>query len=189
MVRDALDREPDALITITTPVSQIAANATLDYGRPATCDLQCRVQPLCRRHRRRTPCIKPAHISGSQFLAPYDRIVPLMLLQEPDMQVSGHDLHLQRTQWHLWRELKSRAVGESLGLQVESASIISAADLTLAAEGLVSKGIEAFVLPTEATVAVWLASHHTGRERTWPARDVYRGERRLPRRDDRRGRL
>ena len=35
------------------------------------------------------PCIKPAHISGSQFLAPYDRIVPLMLLQNPDMQVVG----------------------------------------------------------------------------------------------------
>ena len=34
MVRDALDRDPDALITITTPVTQIAANATLDMDDP-----------------------------------------------------------------------------------------------------------------------------------------------------------
>ena len=45
------------------------------------------------------------------------------------------------------------AVAESLGLHIESSSIVTAADLPIAAEGLISKGIEAFILPTEATVA------------------------------------
>ena len=151
MVRDALDRDPDALITITTPVTQMAVGATLDMEDPPIVIFNVVSNPY---HAgiADSPCIKPAHISGSQFLAPYDRIVPLMLLQDPDMQVVG-TIFTTNEASGVFGANQITAVGESLGLKVENASIVSAADLTLAAEGLVSKGIEAFLLPTEATVA------------------------------------
>ena len=151
MVRDALDRAPDALITITTPVAQMAVGATLDMEDPPVVIFNVVSNPYAAGIAD-APCIKPAHISGSQFLAPYDRIVPLMLLQNPDMQVVG-TIFTSNEPSGVFGASQISAVGESLGLQVESASIVSAADLTLAAEGLVSKGIEAFILPTEATVA------------------------------------
>ncbi len=154
MVRDALDRDPDALITITTPVAQIAANATLDMEDPPVVIFNVVSNPYAAGIAD-APCIKPAHISGSQFLAPYDRIVPLMLLQNPDMQVVG-TIFTSNEPSGIFGASQISAVGESLGLQVESASIVSTADLTIAAEGLVSKGIEAFILPTEATVAAGL---------------------------------
>jgi len=154
MVRDALDKEPDALITITTPVTQIAANATLDMEDPPLVIFNVVSNPYAAGIAD-APCLKPPHISGSQFLAPYDRIVPLMLLQYPDMQVVG-TIFTTNEASGVFGARQITAVGESLGLQVENASIVSAADLTLAAEGLVSKGIEAFILPTEATVAAGL---------------------------------
>ena len=151
MVRDALDRDPDALITITTPVAQIAANATLDMEDPPIVIFNVVSNPYAAGIADAS-CIKPAHISGSQFLAPYDRIVPLMLMQNPDMQVVG-TIFTSNEPSGVFGASQISAIGEALGLQVESASIISVADLTIAAEGLVSKGIEAFILPTEATVA------------------------------------
>ncbi|MYE26758.1 MAG: hypothetical protein F4X87_05990 [Chloroflexi bacterium] len=151
MVRDALDKDPDALITITTPVAQIAAKSTLDMDNPPLVIFNVVSNPYVAGIAD-APCIKPAHISGSQFLAPYDRIVPLMLLQDPEMQVLG-TIFTSNEPSGVFGANQITAVAESLGLQIERASIVSAADLTLAAEGLVSKGIEAFILPTEATVA------------------------------------
>ncbi len=151
MVRDALDRDPDALITITTPVTQMAARATLDMEDPPLVIFNVVSNPYFAGIAD-APCIKPAHISGSQFLAPYERIVPLLLLQDPDVQVVG-TIFTSNEGSGVFGANQITAVGESLGLQVERAAIVSVADLTLAAEGLVSKGIEAFILPTEATVA------------------------------------
>ena len=151
MVRDALDKDPDALITITTPVTQFAAKATQDMDDPPLVIFNVNSNPYAAGIAS-APCIKPSHISGSQFLAPYDRIVPLLLLQYPDLQVVG-TIFTSNEPSGVFGANQITAVGESLGLQVENAAIVSAADLNLAAEGLVSKGIEAFILPTEATVA------------------------------------
>ncbi len=156
MVRDALARDPDALITITTPVTQIAANATLEMDDPPAVIFNVVGNPYFAGIAS-APCVKPSHISGSQFLAPYDRIVPLLLLQDPEMQVVGTIFTASEASG-VFGANAITAVGESLGLQVERVSIVSAADLTIAAEGLVSKGIEAFILPTEATVASGLPS-------------------------------
>ena len=66
-------------------------------------------------------------------------------------------------------------------MQVESAAVVSAADLTIAAKGLVSKGIEAFILPTEATVAsglpaiVQVANEHSLPVLYAAGNAVYRG--------------
>ncbi|MCY3796767.1 MAG: ABC transporter substrate binding protein [Chloroflexi bacterium] len=151
MVEDALDRGVDAMLIVTTQVTQIAAKSTLDMDDPPLVIFNVVSNPYVAGIAD-APCIKPAHISGSQFLAPYDRIVPLMLLQDPEMQVLG-TIFTSNEPSGVFGANQITAVAESLGLQIERASIVSAADLTLAAEGLVSKGIEAFILPTEATVA------------------------------------
>ena len=154
MVRDALVQEPDALITLSTPVSQIAAKSTADLEDPPVVIFNVVSDPYLAGIASAS-CIKPNHISGSQFLAPYDRIVPLILLQFPDMQVVGTIFTSSEPSGVLGAN-RITAVAESLGIQVEKAAITSTADLTLAAEGLVSKGIEAFILPTETTLLAGL---------------------------------
>ncbi len=179
MVRDALDKEPDALITITTPVTQIAAKATLEMDDPPAVIFNVVSNPYFAGIAE-APCVKPAHISGSQFLAPYDRIVPLMLLQDPEMQVVG-TIFTSDEPSGVFGANQITAVAESLGLQIERAAIVSAADLTIAAEGLVSKGIEAFILPTEATVAsglpaiIQVANEHSLPVMYTAGNAVYRG--------------
>ena len=143
------------MITITTPVTQIAANATLDMEDPPVVIFNVVSNPYAAGIAD-APCIKPAHISGSQFLAPYEpHCPPDACLQYPDIQVMG-TIFTSNEASGVFGARQITAVGESLGLQIENASIISVADLTLAAEGLVSKGIEAFILPTEATIAAGL---------------------------------
>ena len=154
MVRDALVQEPDALITLSTPVSQIAAKSTADLEDPPVVIFNVVSDPYLAGIASAS-CIKPDHISGSQFLAPYDRIVPLILLQFPDMQVAGTIFTSSEPSGVLGAN-RITAVAESLGIQVEKAAITSTADLTLAAEGLISKGIEAFILPTETTLLAGL---------------------------------
>ena len=93
------------------------------------------------------PCIKPTHISRVlSFWRLMIALCPLMLLQYPDLQVVG-TIFTSNEPSGVFGAKQITAVAESLGLQVESAAIVSAADLTLAAEGLVSKGVEAFILP------------------------------------------
>ena len=154
MVRDALVQEPDALITLSTPVSQIAAKSTADLEDPPVVIFNVVSDPYLAGIASAS-CLKPSHISGSQFLAPYDRIVPLILLQFPDIQVVGTIFTSSEPSGVLGAN-QITAVAESLGIQVEKAAITSTADLTLAAEGLVSKGIEAFILPTETTLLAGL---------------------------------
>lgn len=151
MVRDALAMEPDAVITITTPVTQMTVGATLEMEDPPVVVFNVVGNPYAAGIAA-APCVKPGHVSGSQFKAPYDRIVPLLRLQDPNMQVVG-TIFTSSEASGVFGANQITAVGESLGMQVERAAITSAAELTTAAEGLVSKGIEAFILPTEATVS------------------------------------
>lgn len=144
MVEEALDKGADALVTITTQVAQIAVSATRDLEDPPVILFSLVTTPFATGIAD-APCIKPDHVAGTQPLLSYEDYVPLVLLQDPDIKVIGTIVSPDQPTSIVGAE-KITEIGESLGLTVEVASAIGLADLNVATESLLSKGVEAIVL-------------------------------------------
>ncbi len=144
MVEEALDKGADALVTITTQVAQIAVNATRDLEDPPVILFSLVTTPFATGIAD-APCIKPDHVAGTQPLLSYEDYVPLVLLQDPDIKVIGTIVSPDQPTSIVGAD-RIKEIGESLGLTVEVATAINLADLNIAAESLLSKGIEAIVL-------------------------------------------
>ncbi len=150
LVDNALDKGADIIIAITTPVAQAAANATIDMDLPPVVLFNTVTSPYAAGFAS-TSCIKPSHITGSQALAPFESIVPLIVTQNPDITIIGTIYNQAEANGVVGAE-NIKAVGESIGLTVELGPVAATADVGTAAEGLVSKGVQAFMIPTDSTV-------------------------------------
>ena len=144
MVEEVLDKGADAIVTITTQVAQIAVNATRDLEDPPAILFSLVTTPFGTGIADST-CIKPDHVTGTQPVMSFEDYVPLVLVQDPDIKVIGTiETPDQPTSILGTRLIKG--IGESLGLTVEVASAITPADLNVATESLLNKGVEAIVL-------------------------------------------
>jgi putative tryptophan/tyrosine transport system substrate-binding protein len=151
IIENVLDQEADVIIAITTPVGQAAANATVDMDNPPVVLFNTVTSPYAAGFAT-TSCIKPSHITGSQALSPYESIVPLILVQDPDVTVIGTIFNQAEANSVVSTEIIAN-VAEELGLTLELAPITTTADVATAAEGLISKGVQAFMIPTDSTVS------------------------------------
>ncbi len=143
----ALDHEPDALVTISAPVTLAALQATAEMDDPPAIFFADVYNPY-EAGIAEAPCIKPDHVGGTQSVIDYEEIVALLPLQNPDMKSIG-TVHNSSDASGVYGARKIAEAGESLGLQVEQAAVTSMADLALATGGLVSKGVEAILLPMD----------------------------------------
>ena len=144
MVEEVIDKGADALVTITTQVAQIAVNATRDMDNPPAILFSLVTTPFGAGIAD-SPCIKPDHVAGTQPLMSFADYVPLVLVQNPDIQIIGTIVTPDQPTSVIGARLIEE-IGGSLGLTVEVASAISLADLSVATESLLSKGVEAIVL-------------------------------------------
>ena len=147
LVAFALDNEPDVLVTISAPMTLAALQATSDMDDPPAIFFADVYNPY-EAGIAEAPCIKPAHVSGAQSVVDYEAIVSLPLLQNHDMTTIGA-IHNAGDASGAYGAGQIAAVGEALGLTVEQAAVNSLADLALATEGLISKGVEAILLPMD----------------------------------------
>ena len=147
IVDGALDQDADVLLTLSTPVTQAAVNATLDLDDPPAVLFTLVYNPY-RSGIADAPCIKPDHVTGLETLTPYDEIVPLLMVQDPDMEMIGTIYSLGEVSGVFGAERITEAA-EALGLTVEAAGITAISDLPLAAESLIDRGVEAFLIPTD----------------------------------------
>ena len=144
MVEEVLDKGADAIVTITTQVAQIAVNATRDMDDPPAILFSLVTTPFATGIADST-CIKPDHVTGTQPLLSFADYVPLVLVQDPDIKVIGTiETPDQPTSIIGTRLIKS--IAEPLGVTVEVASAITPADVNVATESLLNKGVEAIVL-------------------------------------------
>ena len=143
MVEEALDLGADALVTVTTQVAQIAVSATRGMADPPAILFSLVTTPF-RTGIADAPCVKPDHVTGSQPLITFDEYVPLALAQNPDIKIIGTITSPDQPTSLVGAQQISE-IGESLGLTVEVATAVSLADLNLAAETLLSKGVEAIM--------------------------------------------
>ena len=157
IVEDALDRGADALLTLSTPVSQIAAKATRELDDPPAMIFASVTTPYFAGIAD-APCIKDSHIAGTQTEVPYDEFVPLLKVQDPNMKVVGTIVNLAEANSAFGAERITELAEELLGMQVEVAPVVAVADLALATASLISKGAEAIVLPASYTTSIGLSA-------------------------------
>ena len=147
IVEDALDRGADALVVLSTPTAQAAVNITLDMEDPPVVLFTSVFNPF-EAGIAQAPCVKPGHVAGIESVTLYEDIVPLLLLQDPDLKMIGTMYSSSETSGRLGAEAIV-AAAEAHGLTVEVAAVASLPDLTIAAQALVDKGVEAFLLPSD----------------------------------------
>ena len=140
----------DVLLTLTTPMTQIAASLTREMDRSPILLFGVVSDPYVLQIAH-SPCIKPKHIRGLQALPPYDSIVPLILLQDPNIETIATSYNPDEVNG-LASAIAIAETAEALGLGVESFTVASNVDAAIAAEELAKKGVQAFVLPTDFTV-------------------------------------
>ena len=140
MVEKTLDRGADILLTFSTPVTQITANITKEMDDPPVL-LFAIVSAPYSAGIADSPCIKMPHVSGTHLTIPYEQYVGLSKVQSPDIQTIGTIVDPAQSQ-SVYGVSQITRYAEALGLNVEVASIASAADLPQATASLADKGVE-----------------------------------------------
>ena len=150
MVEDAIDRGVDAMLIVTTQVTQIAVNATRDLDEPPAIMFSLVGSPYYAGIAD-APCIKPSHVGGSQYHLPYAQSVGVMRLWNPDVQTIGM-IVAPGEPVSVSGARSLRQAAENLGMTVEVATVVSLSDLNLAVEALVGKGVEALINPISSII-------------------------------------
>ncbi len=147
LVENALDQDVDVMVVIGTAITQTAVKATLDMEDPPVVLFTAAYNPY-EAGIAQASCIKPAHVSGSESLTDYSHVFSTLLLQDPDMGSIGIIHSASEISGVIGAETIT-ALAEELGWTAEVAAVASLTDLRPAAEGLLSKGVQAFVLPAD----------------------------------------
>lgn len=152
IVEHALDEGADVLVTLSTPVTLVASLLTADMDDPPAIIFSAVYNPF-EAGIAQSPCVKPQNITGIETLTPYEDIVPLLLLQNPDIQVIGTVYNSVEISGNEGAK-RIVAIAESLGLKVRQTAVTSVPELKPATEALVSAGAEALLIPTDMTTVI-----------------------------------
>ena len=144
-VENAIDREPDVLITMTTWLTQAALSVTSDMDDPPKIFFASVNHPY-RSGIADSPCIKPAHVTGSESLTPFDYVMSLLKVQDPELTMIG-TLYNSNEDSSAWGIERITSIAAEHEIEVLNESIVQLSDIRAAADSLIDSGIEAFVLP------------------------------------------
>ena len=146
MVDNALD-SADVIVAISAPIAQLAVNATLDMDAPPAIIFTSVYDPDSAGIAQAS-CVKPNHVTGIGTSVEYEDIVGLLMLQDRGIRTIGVVYNPGENSSVAGAEAISQ-VGAAFGMTVEVASAATLADVALAAESLIDKGIQAFALPLD----------------------------------------
>ncbi len=147
MLETILDADPDVVVTITTTITQLTINATGGMEDPPAVFFTSVYNPY-KAGIVQSACIKPDHVTGSLSSTPYEDILNLLDTQMPDIQTIGTIYNSAEAAGVVGVEEITR-IAEGMGLTVIAAAVSDVSGINLAAEGLVNKGIDAFVMPID----------------------------------------
>lgn len=145
IIERALDKDADVLVTFTTQMTQIAYYAIREFIDPPKLIFTVTSGPYITGVAEAS-CVKPEFVTGTVPVTNYEDIVPLLLMQDPDMKVVGAIYSPQQRASEVG-VARITEIGGSLGLTVEAESIIVTPDLYQAVEKLADKGAEAIIIP------------------------------------------
>ena len=90
------------------------------------------------------PCVKPSHVLGSHALSSYEDLMALLPMQDPDIDFVGSFMNPGNS-GHAYATGQIKEHGEALGITVEEAPWLDAADGLVNAERLIDSGVDMFV--------------------------------------------
>jgi putative ABC transport system substrate-binding protein len=96
-------------------------------------------------------CVHPSWVTGSQALAPFQDIMPLILEVVPDAEVVGHVYNTAEANSVANLEI-IEVIAEELGFELEIQTVANSSEVPTAAEALVSRGVDAVFVATDSTV-------------------------------------
>ena len=144
-VENALDREPDVLLTLSSWLTQTAVSLTVDMDDPPPI-LFASVNYPYRSGIADSPCIKPDHVTGSESLTPFGYVMSLLTIQNPDIQKIG-TMFNSSEEGGSWGVEQITHFANEYGVEVEVEGLAQLSDVRIAADKLIDQGVEAFVLP------------------------------------------
>ncbi len=147
MLEQALDQEPDVLVTLSATVTQLAVQATSAMEEPPVILFTSVFNPF-EAGIAQSPCIKPAHVSGTLSTTPYEDLLDLMLTHYPDIQTIGTVYNSSQASGVVGAQ-EIEHIAKYWGLTVETAAVTGIDGLLVAAESLIDGGVQAFVMPID----------------------------------------
>ncbi len=150
MIEQALDEEPDALITLSAAITQLAVKATSDLEDPPVVLFTSVFNPF-EAGIAESYCIKPDHVTGALSTTPYEDLMDLLQTHYPDIQTIGTIYDSSQASGIVGSQDIARIAG-FWDVTVESAAITGVNELLLAAESLIDKGVQAFVMPIDLSL-------------------------------------
>ena len=148
VVESSLDSGADIIVALTPAIAQIAVGVTSEMDQPIPV-LFAVVEDPFRLGIADSPCIKPAHVTGTLAPVPFAEIISLTLLQDPDLKTIGAVFALGDGMGEVnARQLQEAA--EAQGLTVLAEGVASTVDISAAASGLLADGVDAFVQPSDS---------------------------------------
>ena len=145
IIDKAIDRDADVLVTFTTQMTQMTYYAIREFIDPPKLIFTVTSGPYITGVAD-SSCVKPDFVIGTVPVTNYEDIVPLLLLQDPEMQVAG-TIYSPAQRASEVGAARIAALGESMGLKVEAETIMATPDLYQAVENLANRGAEAIIIP------------------------------------------
>lgn len=148
IISATLDYDVDVLVTISTPMTQIAVNATLDTDEPIPVLFTSVTEPY-QAGIADAPCIKPDHVTGSRRATSYSYVFSALQMQQPDIGMVGTIFDTGDASGAYGAE-RIVELSQEFGIGVKAAGATALADLRAATESLADAGVEAIILPHDA---------------------------------------
>ena len=155
-IAEIIDQGHDIIVAPTATLAQLVASATLGMVDPPTL-IFVGVDDPYGAGLASSSCIKLPNITGSVSLVPYADVLAILPKLDPDIQTIG-TLYNSSDAAGINGAAQIATIGEAMGLNVEVSAYTDFSTLTSAADGLLSKGIHALVLPVETGVGQALAT-------------------------------
>ncbi len=151
LIEDAIDEGAGAIVTITTPVTQAAVTITSEMAEPPIILFNTVTDPYAAGIAQAS-CIKPDYVTGSQALAPYSEILPLVFDVLPEIETVGYIYNTSEANAVASTEIIV-PLAEELGITLDVQAVTSTAEAAVAADTLGNAGVEAFFIPTDSIVS------------------------------------
>jgi len=145
IIDEAIDKGAEVLVTFTTQMTQIAYYAIRDFIDPPKLIFTVTSGPYITGVAQ-SSCIKPDFVIGTRPVTNYEDIVPLLQLQNPDMQVAG-TIYSPQQPASVAGAARIQEIGASLGIRIEAEPINATPELYQAVDALANRGAEAIIIP------------------------------------------
>ncbi|MYD11120.1 MAG: hypothetical protein F4X02_13895 [Chloroflexi bacterium] len=147
LIEEALDKDADIFITFTTQMTQIVYYSIREFVDPPKLIFTVTSGPYITGVAE-SSCVKPDFVIGTVPVTDYRDIVPLLRMQNPDMQAAGAIWSPQQRASEVGVS-RIKAIAQSLDppLTIVDETITVTPDLYQAVQNLADQGAEAIIIP------------------------------------------